>query len=184
TPVHECWEVNQQIYGSHTSTYGTSKVLQAQQIYYTARDARFKFVHSNWKDYDPVNSGVATSYTLDELYEVNESKNWNDLKLDRDGDALYTDLNGDIDDNLNSVKGAAESMRALQDYLAALFATQPPCRGDGNGDRIVNVKDIRDYWRTVRTWTASSTFDFDYNAVTDRNDLQTILENIPKDCRN
>ncbi len=183
TPVHECWEVNQQIYESHSSTYGTSKVLQAQQIYYTARDARFKFVHSNWKDYDPVNSGVATSYTLDELYEVNESKNWSDLKLDRDGDALYTDLNGDIDDNLDSVKGAAESMRALQDYLAALFATQPPCRGDGNGDRIVNVKDIRDYWRTVRTWTASSTFDFDYNAVTDRNDLQTILENIPKDCR-
>ncbi|MEI8180775.1 hypothetical protein, partial [Aestuariivirga sp.] len=43
---------------------------------------------------------------------------------------------------------------------------------------------LRDYWWTVRTWTASSTFDFDYNAVTDRNDLQTILENIPKDCRN
>ena len=184
--VDECWQVNQQIYGSlaDPSTYNSVKVGQAPQIYYTARDARFKFIHSNWKDYDPGAPGDATSYDLDELYEVNESKNPVDLKLDRDGDALYIKSNGVVTiDERASVDGATESMQALQDYIAALFASQPPCPGDGNGDRVVNVKDIKDYWRTVRTWTGSSTFDFDYNAVTDRNDLQAIMENIPRDCR-
>jgi hypothetical protein len=186
TAVDECWQVNEQIYGSlaDPSTYNSVKVGQAPQIYYTARDARFKFIHSNWKDYDPRMPGDATSYALDELYEVNESKNPADLKLDRDGDALYIKSNGVVTvDERASVDGATESMQALQDYIAELFASQPPCPGDGNGDRVVNVKDVKDYWRTVRTWTGSSTFDFDYNAVTDRNDLQAIMENIPRDCR-
>jgi hypothetical protein len=186
TGVDECWQVNQEIYVSLSDpgTYNDVKVGQAPQIYYTARDARFKFIHSEWKDYDPDAVGVATSYYLDELYEVNESKDPDDLKLDRDGDALYISSNAVENKELDPVDGAAESMQALQNYLAELRATQPSCQGDGNGDRVVNLKDVQDYWRTVRTWTGSSTFDFDYNAVTDRNDLQTIWANIPSDCRN
>lgn len=184
--VDECWQVNEAIYGSlaDKDTYDTAKVGQSPQIYYTARDARFKFIHSNWQDYDPSAQGVATPNTLDELYEVNESKNPVELKLDRSGEALYVESNGSVTvDNLASVTGAAEAMQALETYIAELFATEMPCPGDGNGDKVVNDKDIKDYRRTVRTWTGSSTFDFDYNAVTDRNDLRTILENIPKDCR-
>ena len=186
--VDECWQVNQAIYDSLTeenkSTYGTAKVGQSPQIYYTARDAAFKFIYSNWKDYDPGTPDVATFYDLEELYEVNESKNPLELKLDRDGEALYLKSNGVVTvDERASVTGSAEAMQALEDYLADLFATEQSCPGDGNGDRVVNLKDVSDYRRTVRAWAGSSTFDFDYNAVTDRNDLQTILDNIPKDCR-
>ena len=185
--VDECWQVNEAIYDSLSdkSTYDTAKVDQSQQIYYTARDARFKFIRSSWQDYDPTKAGVATPNELDELYEVNESKNPVDLKLDRDGSALYLKSNGVVTvDKLASVTGATLSKQALEAYISSLFATEPSCPGDGNGDRVVNHTDIADYQKTVSGWSGSSTFDFDYNAVTDRNDLTTILENIPRDCRN
>lgn len=186
--VDECWQVNQAIYDSlaeeDKSTYDTAKVGQSPQIYYTARDARFKFIHSSWQDYDPDYPAMPTSNDLDELYEINESKNPNDLKLDRSGEALYVKSNGvETVNNLGSNPDAAASMEALETYIAELFASEPLCPGDGNGDRVVDLKDITDYRRAVRTWTGSSTFDFDYNAVTDRNDLQVILDNIPRDCR-
>ena len=184
--VDECWQVNEAIYQSlaDPSTYSAVKVGQSPQIYYTARDAKFKFIHSNWQDYDPANPGAGTSYDLDELYEVNESKKPDNLKLDREGDALYVKSNGVVSvDKLDSVTGAAEAMQALETYIAGLFATEPSCPGDGNGDGAVNVQDVADYLKTVRTWKGSSTFDFDYNGLTDREDLQIILKNIPGGCR-
>lgn len=185
-PVDECWQVNEAIYDSlaDKTTYSSAKVGQTPQIYYAARDRAFKFIHSNWQDYEPAEPSGSTSYDLDELYEVNESKNPDKLKLDRDGDALYSELNGAVTiDKLNTVAGASKSMQALETYLSELFATEQSCPGDGNGDRVVNLKDITDYRRTVSTWTGSSTFDFDYNGFTDQADLQTIWKNIPRDCR-
>lgn len=185
-PVDECWQVNQVIYGSlsDTSDYDTAKVGQSPQLYYAARDSRFKLIRSSWYDYDPANPGEASLETLEELYEVNESKSPSQLKLDRDGDALYLASNGKVvTDKLNTVQGAPEALQALTAYVGELFATQPPCPGDGNGDLVVDVKDLVDYRSTVRGWSGSSTFDFNYDAVTDETDRRIILQNIPTTCR-
>ena len=185
-PVAECWEVNKQIYNSlaNKDDYSTAKVNQSPQLYYAARDSQFKLVDTSWYDYDPTKSDGPTLETREELYEVNESKNVIKLKLDREGNALYIEANGAVLlDKMGEVEGATESKQALEAYVEQLFATEPACPGDGNGDGVVNIKDLVDYRTTVRRWTGSSTFDFNYDAVTNNADRDIILQNIRTSCR-
>ncbi len=184
-PVDECWQVNEAIYNAlaDKSTYSTARVVQGAQSYYAARTASFKLVRNSWLDYEPENLGVPTQYNIEELFEVNENPPAT-LKLDRMGDEIYKSVNGSITVDLrDEVAGASQAYDALMAYLEAEFATEPPCPGDGNDDGAVNARDFRDYTSTVKTWTGSSVFDFNYDGVTNETDRNTITSNIPTVCR-
>jgi len=181
--VQACWQVNQAIYNSNPNTYSTAKVSIEPQSFYATRDNNYKYVVNSWLDFDPETSTTqGTLQTQEEFYEVNEDTSDLTLKIDRDGDELYELMNGIVvTDNLSGPAEAA--FETLKAYAAAEFATQPPCPGDGTGDLVVNTKDLAGYRATVRNWSGSSMFDFDYNGVTDSADRQTILSNFPSVCR-
>jgi len=185
--VDECWQVNQSIYNAleDKSTYNSAKVSQFPQVYYAARDKHFKLVVSSWLDFDPSNSlSDGTEMSLEEFYLVNESLDAATLKLDRDGDEIYRVENDQVTvDNRASVSGASQAYKNISNYLAREFASQPECPGDGNGDGLVNFKDLLEFRKLTRSWTGSSMFDFDYNGVTDDADKRTIISNIPSICR-
>lgn len=184
--VLACWQVNQSIYNSLSdkSTYSTAKVGMEPLYFYAARDPAYKYVTTSWYDFDPSSPGVATSEVLEELYEVNESPDPAQLKIDKDGEQIYSNLNGQVSiDDLDAYAGATEAFQSLKDYVAAEFATEPPCPGDGNGDGVVNIRDLAGYRRTVSRWSGSSVFDFNYDGLTNATDKQIILQNIPTFCR-
>lgn len=184
--VSACWQVNQSIYNSLSdkNDYATTKVGMEPLYFYAARNPTYKYVNTSWYDYDPANPIDATSEVLEELYPVNESTSAAELKIDEDGDQIYSLLNGVVSINLlGQYPGAADAFTSLKDYVSAQFATQPPCPGDGNGDGLVNMKDLKGYIRTVRKWTGSSVFDFNYDGLTNATDKQTILSNIPTYCQ-
>lgn len=184
--VSACWQVNQSIYNSlaNKDDYDDAKVGQEPLHFYAARDVAYKYVNSSWFDYDPSNPGVATEQVLEELYEVNEAKSAAELKIDKQGEEIYSLLNGVVSvDDLQAHDGAPEAFQNLKAYSEAEFATEPACPGDGNGDGVVNVKDLAGYLGTVSRWTGSSVFDFNYDGVTNATDKQTILSNIPTFCR-
>ncbi len=184
-PVDECWQVNEAIYNglADKSTYSTARVGQGAQSYYAARTTSFKLVRNSWLDYEPGNPGAATQYETEELFEVNENPAAT-LKLDQQGDEIYQSMNGSITIDLrDEVAGAPKAYDSLVAYLEAEFATEPPCPGDGNDDGAVNARDFRDYTSTVKTWTGSSVFDFNYDGVTNETDRNTITSNIPTVCR-
>ena len=184
--VSACWQVNQSIYNSLSdqSTYSSAKVGMEPLYFYAARDPVYKYVNTSWYDYDPSNPGVATEQVLEELYAVNESTSAAELKIDKDGEEIYSLLNGAVQtNNLIQNPGASDAFENLKNYVADEFATQPPCPGDGTGDGIVNVKDLTGYRLTTRKWTGSSVFDFNYDGLTNSTDKQIILDNLPTYCR-
>ena len=186
--VDECWQVNQAIYnalGDDNSGYDAARVAQFPQVYYAARDKRFKLVMSSWQDFEPGASMTdATEATLEEFYLVNESLEALTLKLDRAGEEIYRVENDTVTvDNRGSIPGASRAYKDISNYLVREFASQPACPGDGNGDGVVNFKDLLEFRNLTRDWTGSSMFDFDYNGVTDDADKRTIISNIPSICR-
>ena len=181
--VAECWQVNKAIYDSVGSRlYPTKKVNQLPQDYYAGRDSGFKLVRNFWKDYSPNdNMDGPTDYESEEFYKINESKNPALLLLDREGLELFKSVNGSVTrDVRNDVEIA--SYAAISQYLDQELASQPACPGDGNGDGLVDTRDLRQYNALVRTWSGSSVFDFNHDALTDINDRAIILANIGKQC--
>jgi hypothetical protein len=67
--------------------------------------------------------------------------------------------------------------------------SEVPCPGDGNEDKRVNGKDIRD-WEffslqidPLNPGFSSSWYDFNHDGKTDHSDLQTILEHFGTNCK-
>jgi len=65
--------------------------------------------------------------------------------------------------------------------LHDLLASEVPCPGDGNLDKVVDMQDIVDLF----TWwgTSSSVYDFNRDLITDGADLGIVLLNFGNDCR-
>ena len=73
---------------------------------------------------------------------------------------------------------------ALSAQLQQVLDSQPPCPGDGNIDGVVDAKDEAD----ARSFEAlsqgrSSWYDMNQDGLTDALDLQTISQNLGKQCR-
>jgi len=52
--------------------------------------------------------------------------------------------------------------------------TLRPCPGDGNGDGVVDEKDVKEFDRISKSWFKSSHYDFNLDGFTDIHDLITI----------
>jgi hypothetical protein len=56
------------------------------------------------------------------------------------------------------------------------------CPGDGNDDGNVDQADLDNYDEIVGDWSGSSSYDFDYDGMTDSTDRQVIEDNLGTDC--
>ena len=58
-----------------------------------------------------------------------------------------------------------------------MLASQPACVGDGNADGVVNALDI-DNWRMIsQAWGLSSTYDLNFDGLTDDADRALLAGN-------
>jgi len=173
TGVSNCCEVNEYLYNNSRDTVTILPNGMA------TRNNRYKLVRNSILDYDPSTQACVTVDTS-EFYEINQAKNI--PKIDRAGSELP----------LNSL--TAEQQRnfdELSDGMDKLLASEPSCPGDGNIDGVVNQKDI-DGWNRFVKKTAenldedsnytSSVFDFNYDGLTDADDLAIIQANLGKEC--
>ncbi|SDB09949.1 Sulfatase [Pseudidiomarina indica] len=114
----------------------------------------------------------------EELYEVNESANPQELKLDREDANLLA--NGEA--QLNAEQLAR--LTTLRSSLDELLATAISCPGDGNGDLLVNQTDLDEweYWAAPERGK-SSWYDLNLDGVTDLADKAIIEDNLGNDCR-
>ena len=167
--LDECWQVNQVIYKNDPLTYDQNKVLQNPQKAIAVRNQHYKLVHDEWYDYDPQTDG-SMPVTSIEFYEVNEELPPL-LLIDTDGSDLLQQPGG-----LN--RKQQRNFDALQNQMSAVLASAPACPGDGNGDGVVNKKDVSDFVQIRDKWGLSSHYDFNFDALTDNDDLKIIRANL------
>ena len=163
-----CCEVNDYVVTYHLDGAYTIDPPTAVAI----RDDRYKLVENT---YIPYLEGQAcpTSATPEfEFYRIDEDPP--KPRLDESDKSL------DID-HLGSEE--QRHFDALGLRLAALIHSEPVCPGDGNGDLVVDHKDLRDYHRIRLGGGGSSVYDFDHNGVTNHQDEVVIRANLGTDCR-
>jgi len=73
--------------------------------------------------------------------------------------------------------------RELSKVLVSILASQPECDGDGNGDGIVDRRDVADY-DLMRDLSQgqSSWYDLNLDGVTDSSDLTIVTGNLRHKC--
>jgi hypothetical protein len=164
----ECWQVNQVIYKQDPLTYQNNKVMMNPQKAIAVRNQNYKLVHDEWYDYDSKTDG-SMPVTSIEFYEVNEELPPL-LKLDTDGSDLLQPPNV-------LTPRQRQNLNALQKQMNAVLGSSPACPGDGNGDGVVNNKDVSDFVQIRDHWGESSHYDFNLDGLTDNDDLKIIRRN-------
>ena len=166
----ECWQVNQSIWKHDPDpvAYAANKVTQNPQTAIAVRNQPYKLVHDEWHDYDIQTDGPVL-VTSTEFYEVNELVP-PFLLIDTAGSDLLQ-LPGGLNPTQQS------NFDWLQNRMNAVLASAPACPGDGNGDGVVNNKDVSDFFQIRDNWGLSSHYDFNFDALTNNRDLKTILRN-------
>jgi hypothetical protein len=146
----------------------------------STRNDRFKLVKRRVPDCSVPQPKPDKNVT--EFYKINE--NAPIPKLDKDGDSLCSSKG--CPDGLNAQE--LQNFNALSSELEQIVRSEVPCRGDGNEDKKVNGKDIKD-WEFFANRPnpespdyTSSWYDFNHNGQTDLLDLQVIRENFGKNC--
>ncbi|SER58311.1 sulfatase-like hydrolase/transferase [Halopseudomonas bauzanensis] len=122
-----------------------------------------------------------TLMSTEEFYEVNESTNPAQLKLDRQDQDLLANT---PPDQLTNEQQA--NFTALRDELTTLLASGIDCPGDGNGDLQVNQTDLDQwtYWSDpAQGGGYSSWYDFNHDGLTDEDDRIIIEANMGNNCR-
>jgi hypothetical protein len=110
-----------------------------------------------------------------ELYKINEKPLL--PKIDKDGDSLCGE-GCPID-----LKGVPlQNYLALNDSMNATIASEPPCPGDGNEDKRVNIKDVVDWSFFAQHDGLSSWYDLNYDGLTNTADLAIIGNNFGTHC--
>jgi hypothetical protein len=122
-------------------------------------------------------------------------KQTNELyKIDQATPTPTLDLNG-TDLLVNGVDALTAEQRrnyyALNNKLNALLNNIIECEGDGNLDGLVDKKDVEGYKLYSKTsgnttpngGGLSSWFDFNYDGLTNDQDLQIIIDNLGKHCK-
>ncbi len=164
--IENCWQVNQAIYAADSANYEANRIAMLPTVYQAVRDDRFKLVR-NWAlDFD-IASGTGEGVETVEFYRIDQSVPV--PKLDREHENL-----------LHRQLTAEEQSRydALVAELDAVLASQVDCPGDGNGDGVVDARDVSEYERIAAEWGESSSYDFDHDGRTNEADLAVINANM------
>lgn len=164
--LEHCWQVNQAIHADTPLLYETKRIEMMPTVYQAVRDDQYKLVR-NWAlDFDP-DTGTAKAVETEELYEIDQAVPT--PKLDRAvTNLLRLPLSSEVQHRYD----------ALVAKLEAVLASQVACPGDGNGDGVVDETDLEEHERIAKRWGGSSTYDFDFDGVTDEADRAVIEENM------
>jgi hypothetical protein len=161
-----------------TGFYKNLTILDDAQT--STRNNRFKLVERQVPNCSTPN---ATDTKVTEFYAINEDAPI--PKIDRERDNLCT--SSDCSTGLNPEQ--MQNFSALQQELTGIVSSEVPCKGDGNEDKKVNGKDIKD-WEFFASMTnpespgfSSSWYDFNHNGLTDSSDLQVIQQNLGTNCK-
>ncbi len=158
------------------NAYLDSPVVLFPQHQSALRDEQYKLVRLSRLDC----ATNAYAFT-EEFYEINESTNPAQLKLDRAEDNL---LAGKTPDELTEEQ--QQHFSTLSAALTTLLDSGISCPGDGNGDLQVNDTDLNEwaYWADpAQGGGYSSWYDFNLDGQTDEADREIIQANLGKDCR-
>ena len=135
------------------------------------RNDSYKLVQNTLTPYVPEEEACGSLTTSNEFYAIDEAAPT--PTLDEDGTEL-------------DISNLTSDQQQAYDYLTAqlqtLMDSEPECTGDGNGDLVVDRKDLRDWRHFVRTGGLSSVYDLDLNGLTDPGDEQIIRANLGRDC--
>jgi hypothetical protein len=164
------------IYKTPDNPDGTLALLPVDQA--ATRNDQFKLVRKTVT----MCSADASDVPLDqnvvqtEFYKINEKAV--NPQIDKDGDSL-------CGENCPAgLKGAnLATFNTLANSMTATLGSEPTCKGDGNEDKLVNLKDVAD-WTFFRLHDGeSSWYDFNHDGLTDNKDLaKYILPNLGKNC--
>jgi hypothetical protein len=148
------------------------------------RDDHYKIVMNTLTPYVSQAQPCGDKQTTTEFYEINElAPAGGGLGCDEKNECPKldkVDTNLDIDDLSQPQQQAYDTLSA---QLTALLGSEPACPGDGNGDLVVDRKDLRDWGRYAGPMCVSSVYDFNHNGCTDAADEMTITQNLGLDCR-
>ncbi len=137
------------------------------------RDTRYKLVENGFKDCNTASPQTCVDRTEIEFYAISTSPD--DLMLDKAGTSLAP---GTLTPEQQS------SFDGLTARLAAIRASAPACPGDGNGDLVVNARDLADWQSFARPpWGRSSVYDLNLDGLTDGFDQALVVSNLGRDCR-
>ncbi|ACE85666.1 sulfatase-like hydrolase/transferase [Cellvibrio japonicus] len=143
------------------------------------RDDQYKLVRITRPYCD--NGVEAGSTATEEFYEINQSRDTAELKLDREELNLLADKTPD-----DLTPEQRDSFTALSSALTDLLNSGIDCPGDGNGDLVVDEQDQAEwaYWADPEQGGGlSSWYDFNRDGLTDAADGEIILANMGNDCR-
>ncbi|HEX3471785.1 MAG TPA: sulfatase-like hydrolase/transferase [Silvibacterium sp.] len=173
-PYASCCEVQRAgIYKDQNGNPATLTLFPVDQA--ATRNDQFKLVRKT-VTMCGADTGGDTNVVQTELYPINENANL--PALDKDGDSLCGE---------NCPAGLTGSnlatFNALANSMTATLMSEPSCKGDGNEDKKVNVKDIADWLFFNLHDGLSSWYDFNHDGKTDSADLkQYILPNLGTNC--
>lgn len=164
--LQQCWQVNQAIYANDSANYNTNRIAMGATAYQAVRNAHYKLVINRALDYD-IATDSGQEVETEEFYRIDQDKLA--PRLDREGQNL---LAGTLDADEQA------NYDTLKTRLNGLLASQVACPGDGNGDGAVDATDVASYTAIHATWGQSSTYDFNFDGLTDALDLQIINDNL------
>jgi hypothetical protein len=135
------------------------------------RDTRYKLVENGFKDCNTLSPQTCVDRTEIEFYAISTSR---PVVLDKAGTALALDA---------LTIEQRSSFDGLTARLAAIRASAPACPGDGNGDLVVDARDLTDWQSFARPWGRSSVYDLNLDGLTDDRDRELVVSNLGRDCR-
>jgi hypothetical protein len=164
--LEQCWQVNQAIYANDSANYEANRIAMGATDYQAVRNEKYKLVVNGALDYDiATDSGLEV--VTEEMYRIDQDKIA--PRLDRDGQNLLAGALSDVEQ---------ANYDDLKIRLNALLASQVACPGDGDGNGVVDANDVTNYTAIAASWGLSSVYDFNFDGVTDAQDLQIINDNM------
>ena len=130
-----------------------------------------------------------TTQVVNEFYQINEDEDNLTLKIDKKGTALCGETNT-CPTGLTTAQ--ATTYTQLYNLIDTTLASEPPCPGDGNLDKVVNLADVTNWFYFSTNGVVpvgggppntSSWYDFNHDGNTDIEDLKTIINNFGTHCK-
>ena len=166
--LEQCWQVNQAIYENDPANYAQNRAGMANTSYRAVRNDNFKLVRNETLDYDPQND-TSVLVSTEEFYRINQNSPV--PAIDRQGRDLLAAQGG-------LTANQQRNYTALSKAMDKILASEVSCPGDGNGDGRVDQTDLDNEAAIALRWGKSSTYDFDYDGLTDDADRSVIQSNV------
>ena len=161
-----CSQLNNFLVANGEAAFGVQPLTSV-----AVRDGRYKLVENGFVDCDPAAPQNCVDRVVTEHYEISTAR---PVVLDEAGTALAPET-------LTGEQTAA--FDALAARLAAIRGSVVACPGDGNGDRVVDARDLADWQSYASPWGRSSVYDLNTDGLTDDGDRALVVSNLGRDCR-